>query len=89
MGPRASLDGCGKSCPHCDLIPRLSSPQRVATPTVLSQPTTLEYTVIIFVFVQARTNFCVLILCIVFNFILFTSDCAILQLAVIISQWCM
>ena len=24
VGPKASLDGCGKSCPHRDLIPWLS-----------------------------------------------------------------
>jgi hypothetical protein len=39
VGPRASLDWCKKSCPHWDSIPGLSSPQQVATPTELSQPT--------------------------------------------------
>ena len=39
VGPRAGLDGCGKSCPHRDLIPGPISPQRIAIPTVLSRPT--------------------------------------------------
>jgi len=30
VGPRAGLDGCGKSRHHRDSIPRPSSPQRVA-----------------------------------------------------------
>ena len=37
--PRASLDGCGKSCPHRDSIPGPSSPYRVAIPTELSRAT--------------------------------------------------
>jgi hypothetical protein len=41
VGPRASLDGCGKSRPHRDSIPGPSSPQRVAIPTTLSRPTLL------------------------------------------------
>ena len=32
VGPRAVLDGCGKSCPHRDLI------TRIAIPTALSWP---------------------------------------------------
>ena len=40
LGPRAGLDGCGKSCPHRDSIPGPSSPLRVAIPTELSRPTT-------------------------------------------------
>ena len=39
MGPRAGLDGCRKSRTNQDLIPRPSSPQRVAISTELSQPT--------------------------------------------------
>jgi hypothetical protein len=27
VGPRAGLDGCGKSCPHRDSIPEPFSPQ--------------------------------------------------------------
>ena len=38
VGPRAGLDGCGKSRPHRDSIPGPSSPWRVAIPTVLSRP---------------------------------------------------
>jgi len=38
-GPRAGLDGCGKSRPHWDSIPAMSSPRRVAIPTELSRPT--------------------------------------------------
>ena len=38
LGPRASLDGCGKSRPHRDSIPGPSSPERVAIPTGLSRP---------------------------------------------------
>jgi hypothetical protein len=34
VGPRAALDGCGKSCPYWDSIPRLSSSWRVAVPTL-------------------------------------------------------
>jgi len=37
VGPRAGLDGCGKSRPHRDSIPGPSSPKRVAIPTELSQ----------------------------------------------------
>ena len=33
VGPRAGLDGCGKSCLHRDSIPGPSSPYRVAIPT--------------------------------------------------------
>ena len=39
VGPRVGLDGCGKSLPHRNSIPWPSSPQRVAIPTALSQPT--------------------------------------------------
>lgn len=42
MGPRASLDGCGKSQPYRDLIPGPSNPQRVPKPTMLSQPTRIR-----------------------------------------------
>ena len=38
MGPRASLDGCGKSRPHRDSIPGPPSPKRVTIPTELSRP---------------------------------------------------
>ena len=34
VGPRASLDGCGKSRLHRDLIPGPSSPSQVIIPTV-------------------------------------------------------
>jgi len=33
VGPRAALDGCGKSRPHRDSISRPSSAYRVAIPT--------------------------------------------------------
>ena len=36
VGPRASLDGCGKSRPYQDSMPGPSSPLRVAIPTELS-----------------------------------------------------
>ena len=36
MGPRAGLEGRGKSRPHRDSIPGPSSPYRVAIPTTLS-----------------------------------------------------
>jgi len=39
MGPRAGLDGCGKSHPHRDSIPGPSCPYQVAIPTELSRPT--------------------------------------------------
>ena len=39
VGPRAGLDGCGKSRPHRDSIPGSSNPQPVAIPTELSRPT--------------------------------------------------
>ena len=39
LGPRASLNGCGKSHPHRDSIPGPSSPKRVAIPTALSLST--------------------------------------------------
>jgi hypothetical protein len=35
VGPRASLDGCGKSHPHRDSIPGPFKPYRVAMPTAL------------------------------------------------------
>ena len=39
VGPRAGLDGCGKSRPpRRDSIPRPSSPWRVSIPTELSRP---------------------------------------------------
>ena len=38
LGPRAGLDGCGKSRLHRDSIPGPSSPQQVAIPTHLSRP---------------------------------------------------
>ena len=38
VGPRAGLDGCGKSRPHRNLIPGLSSPKQVAIPTELFRP---------------------------------------------------
>ena len=39
MGPKAVLDGCGKSHAHRDSIPRPSRLYRVAIPTELSRPT--------------------------------------------------
>ena len=36
MGPRAVLEGYGKSHPHRDLIPGPSSPLRVCIPTALT-----------------------------------------------------
>jgi hypothetical protein len=39
LGPRAGLDGCGKSRPHRDSIPVPSRPWWVAIPTELSRPT--------------------------------------------------
>ena len=36
VGPRAGLDGCGKSCPNSVSIPWPSNSQRVAIPTELS-----------------------------------------------------
>jgi len=39
VGPRASLDGCGKSLLHQDLIPIPSGPEQVAILTTVSQPT--------------------------------------------------
>ena len=41
VGPSAGLDGGGKSRPHRDSIPGMSSPQRVAIPTELSRPTNI------------------------------------------------
>jgi hypothetical protein len=38
VGPRAGLDGCGKSHSHPDLIPGPSSPQRDVIPTDLYRP---------------------------------------------------
>ena len=38
MGAMAGLDGCGKSRPHWDSIPGLSSQKQVAIPSTLSQP---------------------------------------------------
>ena len=35
MGPRAGVEGCGRSCLHRDSITGTSSQQRVATPTEL------------------------------------------------------
>jgi hypothetical protein len=39
VGPRASLDGCGKFHHRQDSMPRPSSPEQVAIPTELSRPT--------------------------------------------------
>jgi hypothetical protein len=39
VGLTAGVDGYGKSRPHRDSIPGLSSPQPVAKPTELSRPT--------------------------------------------------
>jgi len=39
LGPRAGLEGCGKSRPHRDSILGPSRPWRVALPTELSRPT--------------------------------------------------
>ena len=38
VGPKAGLDGCGKSRPHRDSNPGPFGPQRVAIPTELSLP---------------------------------------------------
>jgi hypothetical protein len=42
VGPRAVLDGCGKSRHHRDSFPGPSSPYRVAISTELSRPTLLR-----------------------------------------------
>ena len=52
MGARAALDGCGKSDPHRDSIPGLSSPKQVAIPTTLSQ--TRQPSIPVNYIVQAR-----------------------------------
>ena len=39
MGPRAGLDGCGKSHPRRNSIPGPSTSRRVTVPTELSRPT--------------------------------------------------
>ena len=39
VAPKASLNSCGKSHSHLDLIPRPSSLKGGAIPTLLSQPT--------------------------------------------------
>ena len=46
MGPRAGLDGCGKSRYHWESIPGPSSPQPVTISTELSRPTTTTTTTI-------------------------------------------
>ena len=46
VDPRARLDGCVKSRPHRDSIPRPSSSQLVAIPTKLSRPTVKYYPVL-------------------------------------------
>jgi len=38
MGPSASRDRCGKTCPHRVWSPGPISPQRVAMPTELTRP---------------------------------------------------
>ena len=42
VGPRAGLDGCGKSRPHLDPIPGPCSLQQVAIPTTLSRSVAQE-----------------------------------------------
>jgi hypothetical protein len=42
VGPRAGLDGCGKSRPDRDSTPGPSGPQRVAILTTLTQPAYIE-----------------------------------------------
>jgi hypothetical protein len=42
VGPRAGLQGCGKSRPHRDSILGPSSPQRVFIPTVMLCTTALS-----------------------------------------------
>ena len=42
VGPRAGLDGCGMSRTHRDSIPGPPSSQRVAIPTGLTPPTTIN-----------------------------------------------
>ena len=46
VGPRASLEGCGKSRPHRDWIPVPSSQWRVAIPTALSRSTDIDRRII-------------------------------------------
>jgi hypothetical protein len=41
-GPRAGVDGCGKSRPHPASIPGPSSPLPVAIPTALSRTQNLD-----------------------------------------------
>ena len=56
VGPRAVLDGCGKSHPHRDSIPRLSSPQQVDILTELSWPMKHIYIYILQIIRKASTN---------------------------------
>jgi hypothetical protein len=45
VGPRADLDGCGKSRPDRDSIPGRPARSVVAIPTDLSQPQSLRFVV--------------------------------------------
>jgi hypothetical protein len=49
VGPRAGLDGCGKSRFHRDSIPGPSSPLRVAIPAELSRPYNILYYIILLI----------------------------------------
>ena len=63
VGPRAGLEGCGKSRPHRDLIHGPFSPQRVAIPTEISWPTCLrvKYELPTHLIRQVNLQFCVLV----------------------------
>jgi len=43
VGPRADLEGCGKSRLHRDSIPRPSRTSKVAIPTGVPRPTDIKY----------------------------------------------
>ena len=59
VGPRAGLEGCGKSRPHQDSIPGPSSRWRVAIPTALSRPKLERYTVDIWSVVATKVSICI------------------------------
>ena len=50
MGPGAGVDRCGKSRPHRDSIPGLSSPEPVAIPTELPGPNSFQILAIKYLF---------------------------------------
>ena len=49
VGPKAGLDGCGKSRPHRDSILGMSNPYRVAIPTTLSRPTHIRSNIYLYI----------------------------------------